>query len=171
LSRITLTSMISAIVAVAVNNIIGNSGELPWYLPADLRHFKEITTGHPVIMGRKTYESIVARLGHALPDRQNIVITRSHDLQATDIETASSIEEALTLAKDGDPIIIGGAQIYKLAQDKIDRWYVTRIDSDIQGDVILEGFRRDEFNEIDRTDHLADEKNPFDYHFLTYERK
>lgn len=162
--------MLSAIVAVTKNGVIGNSGELPWYLPADLRHFKEVTTGHAVIMGRKTYDSIFARLGHALPDRQNIVVTRNPDVDAHDIETASSLAEALDLVKTKDPIIIGGAQIYELASEQVDRWYVTEIDSDIDGDVTLKGFDKTKFKEVDRIDHLADEKNPFDYHFVTYER-
>lgn len=162
--------MISAIVAVAKNGVIGNSGEMPWYLPADLRHFKEVTTGHPVIMGRKTYESIVHRLGHGLPDRRNIVITRNQDLSAPDIETVSSITEALALVENEDVFVIGGAQIYTLAAEYIDRWYVTEIDTEIDGDVLLSGFDRNSFKEIERTDHRADEKNPFDYHFVVYER-
>ncbi len=162
--------MLSAIVAVTKNGVIGNSGELPWYVPADLRHFKEITTGRAVIMGRKTYDSIVARLGHALPDRQNIIVTRNPDIHANDIETASSIADALVLVKTEDPFIIGGAQIYELASEHVDRWYVTEIDSDIQGDVLLKGFDKNQFKETERIDHLADEKNPFDYHFVTYER-
>jgi len=162
--------MLSAIVAVTNKGVIGNSGELPWYLPADLRHFKEITTGHAVIMGRKTYDSIVARLGHALPGRQNIIVTRNADIHADDIETASSIADALALVTTENPFIIGGAQIYELASEQVDRWYVTEIDSDIAGDVTLKGFDKTKFKEIDRIDHLADEKNPFDYHFVIYER-
>ncbi|MFZ3010047.1 MAG: dihydrofolate reductase [Candidatus Microsaccharimonas sp.] len=162
--------MLSAIVAVTKNGVIGNSGELPWYLPADLRHFKEITTGHAVIMGRKTYDSIFARLGHALPDRQNIIVTRNYDIHADGIEIASSIADALALVKTENPFIIGGAQIYELASEQVDRWYVTEIDSDIKGDVTLKGFDTDKFKEVERVDHLADEKNPFDYHFVIYER-
>lgn len=162
--------MVSAIVAVTRNGVIGNSGELPWYLPADLRKFKELTTGHAVIMGRKTYDSIVARLGHALPNRQNIVVTRNKELTADDIETATSIEEALALVKTDDPFIIGGAQIYELAAPDVDRWYITEIDTDVEGDVLLHGFDSHHFYEVAREDHRADEKNPFDYHFVTYER-
>lgn len=162
--------MVSAIVAVTRNGVIGNSGELPWYLPADLRRFKELTTGHAVIMGRKTYDSIVARLGHALPNRQNIVVTRNKSLAADDIEIATSIEEALALVKTDDPFIIGGAQIYELAAPDVDRWYITEIDTDVEGDVLLHGFDSHHFQEVAREDHRADEKNPFDYHFVTYER-
>lgn len=162
--------MLSAIVATTSNGVIGVSGELPWYLPADLKHFKEITTGHTVIMGRKTYDSIVGRLGHALPDRENIVITRG-DLQADDIKIASSIKEALEMASDKNPIIIGGAQIYELAGELIDRWYITEIDGDIEGDVFLKAFDQEQFSEVSREDHAADEKNQFNYHFIVYERK
>lgn len=139
-------------------------------MPADLRHFKEITTGHTVIMGRKTYDSITARLGHALPDRQNIVITRDSALEANDSKVVHSIEEALTSARDTKRFVIGGAQVYELAAPYIKRWYVTEIDSDIKGDVYLRGFDKAEFKEVAREDHLADEKNPFDYSFVTYER-
>ncbi len=162
--------MISAIVAVTQNGVIGNSGALPWYLPADLRHFKEITTGHPVIMGRKTYESIVNRLGHALPARCNIVMTRNQDISADDIETAMSMSDAVALVANEDAFIIGGAEIYQLGAEYVDRWYITEIDADIDGDVLLRGFDKASFKEIERTDHYADEKNPFDYHFVTYER-
>jgi dihydrofolate reductase len=163
--------MINAIVAVTKNGIIGNSGELPWYLPADLKHFKDVTMGHPVIMGRKTYDSILARIGHGLPGRQNIVVTHSDTLSSSDIITVASIESALDAAESDEPFIIGGAQIYLLAADHVQRWYVTEIDTEIDGDVVLEGFAKDEFMEVSREDHLADEKNPFDYSFVVYERR
>lgn len=162
--------MISAIVAVSRNGVIGNSNELPWYLPADLRRFKDVTTGHAVIMGRNTYDSIFTRLGHGLPNRQNIVVTRKDELKADDIETASSIEMALNLAKDEEPFIIGGAQIYELAGPMVDRWYVTEVNAEIEGDVFLKGFDKDLYKEVSREDHPADEKNQFDYSFVVYER-
>lgn len=162
--------MLSAIVAVTKNGVIGNSNELPWYLPADLRRFKDITSGHPVIMGRNTYESIAARLGHGLPNRQNIVITRSADLHAEDIITVSSIEQALSESNGDEPFIIGGAQIYELAGARIDRWYITEIDTELDGDVLLRGFDKTLFKEITREKHLADEKNQYNYYFVIYER-
>ncbi len=167
--------MVSAIVAVAKNGVIGNSGELPWYLPADLRRFKELTTGHAVIMGRTTYDSIVARLGHGLPNRHNIVLTRSTELQnkngeldSTDI--VSTIKDALTIATGEAPFIIGGAQIYELAGSLIDRWYITEIDTEIEGDVVLKGFNPALFKEVVRESHQSDDKNPYNYSFVTYER-
>jgi len=162
--------MISGIVAVTKNGVIGNAGELPWYLPADLRHFKQLTVGYPVIMGRTTYDSIVARLGHPLPDRQNIVVTRQQDFQAEGATVVHSINEALLTAENDDVMIIGGAQIYALAAPIIDRWYVTEIDATIEGDVRLKGFDKIAFTEVARDDHKSDEKNPFDYSFVTYEK-
>lgn len=162
--------MLSAIVAVTNNGVIGNSGEMPWYLPADLQHFKEVTMGHTVIMGRKTYQSIVSRLGHSLPGRRNIVITHSEDFVTLDAEVVHSLEEALQLVEDSDAIIIGGGQIYELAAPFVDRWYVTEIDTDLWGDVSLKGFDKSDFKEIDRQDYPPDSKNPFNYSFVVYER-
>lgn len=163
--------MLSAIVAVSNNGVIGNSGDLPWYLPADLRRFKQITTGHTVIMGRKTYDSIVARLGHGLPERQNVVVTRATDATYPDAFVTHAINEALQVSTDDDPIIIGGAQIYELAAPLVDRWYITEIDTTIDGDVILKGFNKDDFEEIARENHPADAKNPYNYSFVIYERR
>jgi len=164
-------NMISAIVAVAKNGVIGNSGELPWYLPADLKHFKEVTLGHPVIMGRTTYESIFDRLGHPLPGRHNIVISRDEAYEALDTTVVHSLDEAILAAESSDMFIIGGAQIYALAAETIDRWYVTEIDTDIEGDVLLEGFNKDAFIEVTREDHVPDEKNPYTYSFVTYDKR
>lgn len=167
--------MLSAIVAVAKNNIIGSQNELPWYLPADLKHFKDITTGHAVIMGRNTFVSIVARLGHGLPNRQNIVVSRTNHVQDPDVIVVSSIEEALAAqdatGSDSEIFIIGGAQIYKAAAPFIEKWYVTEIDADIEGDVVLEGFDPTNYTEKSRESHHKDDKNPYDYSFVVYERR
>lgn len=167
--------MLSAIVAVAKNNIIGSQNELPWYLPADLKHFKDITTGHAVIMGRNTFASIVASLGHALPNRQNIVVSRTNHVQDPDVIVVTSIEEALATqaatGSDSEIFIIGGAQIYKAAAPFIEKWYVTEIDADIEGDVVLEGFEPTNYTEISRESHHKDDKNPYDYSFVVYERR
>lgn len=164
--------MISAIVAIARGGVIGNHGSIPWYLPADLKHFRDVTVGHPVIMGRTTYESIVERLGHGLIGRQNIVISRDAFYQAKGVDIAHTIEQAIDHATTAPPFIIGGAQIYELAANKIDRWYVTEIDADIDGDVRLDlDALFDGFIETDRTSFSADEKNPFDYSFVTYQRQ
>jgi len=163
--------MISAIVAVTRNNIIGDAESIPWYLPADLRHFKEHTVGTSVIMGRTTYDSIVNRIGKPLPDRQNIVMTRSPEFTSPGVTIAHTIEEALEAAEFSEVMIIGGAQIYSLAAPLIDRWYVTEIDTTIDGSVTLEGFNRSEFSETYRETFQKDDKNPYNYSFVTYERQ
>lgn len=164
--------MISAIVAIAHHGVIGNKTGIPWYLPADLKHFRKVTLGHPVIMGRTTYESIVDRLGHGLPGRQNIVITRDHFYQAEGVDVAHTIEQAIDQATTAPPFIIGGAQIYELAADKVDTWYVTEVDADIEGDVRLDTDTLfDGFIETARESFAADEKNPYDYSFVTYKRQ
>lgn len=165
------SDMISAIVAVASNGVIGDTGTIPWYLPADLRHFKDITVGHPVIMGRTTYQSIVARLGHSLPERQNIVMTRDSSFQAPDAVVVHSFDEALLAATSPDVYVIGGAHIYKLAANQIERWYVTEVDADVKGDTSLEGFNKSEFTEIASEPHSPDEKNPYYYSFVVYDKK
>ncbi|MFZ1250476.1 MAG: dihydrofolate reductase [Candidatus Microsaccharimonas sp.] len=163
--------MISAIVAVAKNGVIGNSNDIPWYLPADLRHFKDVTINHPVIMGRKTYDSIVSRLGHGLPNRQNVIVTFNPSLVADDVIFVPSIKQAFEVANNDDEIfVIGGAQIYSLAAPYLDRWYITEIDTEIEGDVTLKGFDISKFKEVSRQHHDADEKNRYAFDFVTYQR-
>ena len=122
--------IISLIAAIGKNNAIGVGGKLPWNLPADMKYFRETTKGHPVIMGRKTFESI----SHPLPNRQNIVITRDKNYKAEGIEIVHSLEEALalfprgTLGKDTEIFVIGGSEIYKQAIEKADKLYITHID-------------------------------------------
>jgi dihydrofolate reductase len=165
--------MISAIVAVSTNNVIGASEGLPWYLPADLSHFKDLTTNHTVIMGRTTYESIVKRLGHGLPNRRNIVITRDSSYVSDYAEVFTSLADAIDQSNttNSEVFIIGGAQIYELAENFIDKWYVTEVKSEIDGDVFLKGFDKDKFFEKDRVFHTSDSKNVYDYDFVTYVRR
>jgi dihydrofolate reductase len=164
--------MISAVVAVARQGVIGNHGSIPWYLPADLKHFRDLTLGHPVIMGRTTYESIVDRLGHGLAGRDNIVLTRDDEYIVTDATVVHTLDQAIDHATAAPPFIIGGAQIYELASSRIDTWFITEIDADIQGDIRLdkEALLAD-FDEVSREPHNADEKNPFDYSFVVYKRR
>lgn len=163
--------MISAIVAVAKNGVIGKSNGLPWYLPADLKHFSQLTTGHAVIVGQTTFESIVARLGHGLPNRLNIVLTRDESFTTDYGLVALSLDRALELAGDQAVFVIGGAQIYALTADRIQRWYLTEVDAEVDGDVMLKGFDRTALKEISRELHQADDKNPYNYSFVTYERQ
>jgi dihydrofolate reductase len=161
--------MISLIVAAAHNNIIGKSNGLPWYLPADLRHFKEVTIGHPVIMGRKTFDSILARLGKPLPNRTNIIVTRDHGFVAEGVIVVHSLEEAYKHAKDQEVFVIGGAQIYEQALPVADRIYLTEVDADINGDTYFPIITGD-WVEVSREAHNQDEKNPYNYAFVVLEK-
>ncbi|HEV2719996.1 MAG TPA: dihydrofolate reductase [Thermoanaerobaculia bacterium] len=159
---------ISIIAILAANNVIGRDNQLPWYLPADLKRFKALTTGHHLIMGRKTYES----LGKPLPGRTNVVVTRSGDFCAPGIVVVPSIDAALDVARgDAEPFIAGGAQIYEQTIHLADRMYITRIHADFDGDALFPDF--DDVTEWRLTDaehHEPDEKNTLPYSFLTYER-
>ena len=161
--------MISLIVAVSENNVIGKDGGIPWYLPADLTHFKQTTVGHPIIMGRKTHESI----GRTLPDRYNVVITRQKNYLAADgCVIVNSIEEALNLPKvkaDSEVFIIGGAEIYNQAMALADRIYLTRIHTKVEGNKFFK-FDESLWREISREEYQSDDKNPRDYDFTILER-
>jgi dihydrofolate reductase len=165
--------MITAVVAMAKNGVIGRSGDLPWYLPADLRHFKTITLGHPVIMGRKTWESIYARLGKALPERTNIVLTRDRSFTAAGAVVVGSLDEALAAAdeaSDREVMVIGGAQVYEAVLPRLDRIYLTRVDADIEGDTFFPEPGK-EWVEVAREKHAPDDKNPYPYTFITLDRR
>ncbi|MDJ0759871.1 MAG: dihydrofolate reductase [Woeseiaceae bacterium] len=160
--------MISIVVAASKNGVIGVDGDLPWRLPDDLRYFKELTTGKPVIMGRKTYESI----GRPLPNRLNIVITRDPAFDAPGCNVAPSPGDALRLAGDASEVmVIGGGTIYEAFADSADRIYLTRVHTDIDGDVFFESPDSDRWNQVDSTHHPADERHAHAFEFLTYERR
>lgn len=159
--------MKSIIVAYDKNHGIGASNDLLWKndLPADLKHFKDITTGSSIVMGRKTYESI----GRALPDRQNVVI--SHNTNPIDgVEVVGSLEDAYAVAKGPDIYVIGGGQIYNLAIDSVDRIYATEVSGEFPADVFFPTFDLTIWNEISRQHHKADEQNKYDYDFVIYEK-
>lgn len=163
--------IVSLIAAIGRNNELGKKNALLFSLPADMKHFREITTGHVVIMGRKTYESI----GNPLPNRRNIVVTRNTDYTQGGIEIAHSLEDALALVQD-DPdwgkevFIIGGGELYKEAIEIADKLYITRVDAeDIEADTFFPEFGAD-WTETSRELHEADEKNLHAYAFLTYEK-
>ncbi len=150
------------------NRLIGNKNQLPWHLPADLAHFKQVTMGKPIIMGRKTYESI----GRPLPGRTNIVLTRSSDFQAQGVVTANTLEQALDIASaEGEVMIIGGSSIYELALPRADRLYMTYVDDAFEGDAWFPEFDIEQWRIIASEEHSADEKNPCGYRFITYGRK
>lgn len=158
--------MISLIVARAENNVIGSENDLPWYLPADLKRFKELTTGHVVVMGRKTYESIVKRLGHALPNRRNVVLTRQ-DVTLPDAEVIHNLD---TISGLGDVFVIGGAEVYRTTIDLADKLYVTEVHAEIPGDVYFPALDSAVWHEVSREPHEKDEKNQFDFDFVVYDR-
>jgi len=158
--------MISCIVARANNGVIGSRNDLPWYLSADLRRFKELTTDQTVVMGRKTYESIVTRLGHGLPNRRNVVLTR----QAIDLPDAEVIHDLREIEKLGDVFIIGGAEVYNATIDAADRLYITEVHADIDGDAHFPILDTAVWREVSRELHEKDEKNQYDYDFVVYDR-
>lgn len=156
--------MIKIIVAKSRNSVIGDSNKLIWRLPADLANFKKITTGHSIVMGRKTFESI----GKPLPGRRNIIITRNPDYEFEDCEVVNSLEEALLLTGN-DCFIIGGGEIYKQSLDIASKIYLTLVDEDFTGDTIFPELDDNWFKSSEEN-FSSDEKNPYNYSFITYER-
>lgn len=156
--------MVKIIVAMSKNRVIGNNNELIWKLSSDLKRFKELTTGHPVVMGRKTYESI----GRPLPNRRNIIITRNSEYEVDGCEVVSSLEEALLLT-GSNCFIIGGGEIYKQSLEVADKIYLTLVHKDFEGDTQFPEIGS-EWATIDTKDFTADEKNEYDYSFIEYER-
>lgn len=160
--------MLTLIVAVGENNEIGKSGRMPWHLPADLKHFKSLTLGKPVIMGRRTHEAI----GKPLPQRHNIVVSRNPGFQAPGCETAASFTDALVLAAGAPEImVIGGGEIYHEALPRAQRIYLTRVHTRFDADTFFPQLDPAEWRETAREDHAADERNPFAYSFLKLEKR
>lgn len=159
--------MISLIAAIGKDNELGKGNDLVWRLPADQKFFREKTSGHSIIMGRKTFES----LGRPLPNRRNIVITRDKTYLRHGIDVVNSLEKAINLAKNGEIFIIGGAEIFKQAMGVADRLYITHIDAkDKDADTFFPEIIPVVWNEISRVEHKKDEQHPFDYTFSVYER-
>ncbi|MDB5155671.1 MAG: dfrA [Mucilaginibacter sp.] len=158
--------IISIVVAISENHAIGKDNKLLWYLPKDLKHFKDITTGGTVIMGRKTYDSV----GKPLPKRRNIIVTRQ-PITIDGCEVVNSIEAALDLCRDEEEVfIVGGAEIYKQAMHLTDRIYLTIVHENIDGDSYFPEIKEDIWKETERADHDPDEKNPLPFSFITLER-
>jgi dihydrofolate reductase len=165
---------LAVIVAAAENGVIGNANGLPWHLPEDLRYFRRVTMGKPVVMGRRTFESI----GRPLPGRANIVISRDPDFAPDGVTTVESLDQALYLAREiaraervAEAVVIGGAQIYQMALPCADRLYLTAVHAAVAGDVLLPRIDWREWREVSRERHQAEGDNPYDYSFLVYERK
>ncbi len=164
--------MISIIVAVANNNVIGKDNTLIWHLPADMKFFKEKTSGHCVITGRKNYESIPEKF-RPLPNRTNIVITRQKSYAAPGAIVVDSIEKAIEKAKetnDTEIFIIGGAEIYKQCLNFVDKIYLTQIHHTFEGDAFFPSINKNHWKETSRIKGLTDEKNKYEHEFLIYEK-
>lgn len=160
--------VISLIVAASTNNVIGADGELPWRLSADLRHFKRLTMGKPIIMGRRTWESI----GHPLPGRQNIVISRNPEFIAAGCGVVASPAAALAAAGDADEVmVIGGSEIYSLFRPMAARLYLTRVAADIEGDAFFPAPDDNAWQLLHSETHAADDANEYACEFRTYERR
>lgn len=159
---------LAIIVAASENGVIGEGNQMPWHIGSDLRRFRQLTTGHTVIMGRKTYESI----GKALPNRRNIVITRNVGFQAPDCEIATSIESALAMAKsDASAFIIGGGSIYNSLWDRVDELFLTRVHTCIdRGDTFIPLVDETKWRKLSEERFEADEKNDYPYSFINYQR-
>jgi dihydrofolate reductase len=153
------------VVARADNGVIGKEGKLPWHLPADLKHFKAVTMGTPMIMGRKTFES----LPRLLPDRRHIVVTRDEEWSAEGAETAFSAREALALADEPRVSVIGGAEILELFLPLADKIELTEVHGDIEGDVVLPPFDPANWREVAREQHEAEAGRPA-FSFVTMVR-
>jgi len=159
---------ISLLVAMAKNRIIGVNNTLPWRLPADLRHFKALTMGHHIVMGRKTYESI----GKPLPGRTSVVVTRNANYKTPGVIVANSLEAAIAACGNDEEIfIIGGAELYRQAIDFAGRIYLTEIDAEISGDAYFTNFDNHLWQEVERVSHMPDENNAHPYHFVVYDRQ
>ncbi len=159
--------IISMIAAMDRNHLIGNNNQLPWHLPADFAHFKSTTMGKPIVMGRKTYESI----GKPLPGRTNIVLSRNTEIQFEGVVCVSHFEEALAAAPDAQEImIIGGSTIYEMLLPQADRLYLTYVEAEFEGDAWFPEFDESLWLEAESVTRLADEKNAYDCRFVTLEK-
>ena len=162
--------MLSIIVAKAKNNIIGKDNKLLWKLPADLQRFKELTTGHTIIMGRKTFES----LGRVLPNRKHIVFTQNPDFKVNDENVQvvhSMLEVQEYIESEEECFVIGGAMIYNLLMPYVNKMYITQIDKDFEGDAFFPRIDETKWKEVEREKGVKDENNNLDYEFITYEKK
>ena len=159
--------IITLIAAMDKNGVIGNKGKLPWNMPADMKYFRDNTRGKPVIMGRKTYESI----GRPLPDRPNIIITHDQNYKAEGCIIVNSSDEALKAAGNAEEVmIIGGSQIYKEFLPKVNRMYLTFIDAKFEGDTYFPEYKIEEWKETSYEEHERDAENQYDYRFVVLEK-
>lgn len=161
------TPRLCLIVAVARNGVIGRGGTLPWRLASDLQRFRALTMGHHIIMGRRTFESI----GRPLPGRKSIVVSRNAQFSAPGCQSASSLDQALALARGDDEVfVIGGAELYREALQRAQRLYVTEVAAEVPGDTYFPPFERDQWREVSREHVAADARNALPSDFVVYDR-
>ena len=161
--------IISQIVAVSTNGVIGKDNDLIWRLSSDLKYFKKITTGHHIIMGRKNYESI----GRPLPNRTSVIITRNKDYKAEGCIVVHSLEDALDVARknnETEACIIGGGEVYKISMPLTDKIYLTEVHENFEGDTYYPSIDKKIWKEVSRESFKADEKNAHDYSFVVFEK-
>lgn len=159
--------MLSLIVGMSENRVIGRDGDMPWRMSNDLRRFKRLTMGHHIVMGRKTYDSI----GRPLPGRTSVVLSRSAEYDDPQVRVARSMDDVLAIcADDPEAFVIGGAEIYRLALPIVDRCYVTKIHCKLTGDTFFPEVDWGAWRLCDESRHASDDKNQYEYSFLTYDR-
>jgi len=162
--------IISAIVAMSQNHVIGKDNKIPWHLPADLKYFKKTTLNHHIILGRKCYESI----GRPLPKRTNIIVTRNKEYEAEGCIIVGSVQEALEYSrsrKQSEVFIAGGGQIYEQSAELWDKLYLTEVETEVEGDIHFPKLLDEQWIMISEKSYVADETNPYNYTFKVYERK
>jgi dihydrofolate reductase len=160
---------LAIVAAVARGGVIGRGKRIPWRVPEDMAHFRELTTGHPVVMGRRTWESLPDRF-RPLPGRRNLVVTRNRDWHAEGAERVDSLEDALALLeREPRVFVIGGAELYASALPGADELLLTEIDADFEGDVFFPHWQRTEFEEVGREQHVSEDGTPFA--FVRYARR
>ncbi len=159
--------MISIIVAYAKGRVIGKNGSIPWRLPNDSQYFKRITTGHTVVMGRKTFES----LRRPLPNRRNVVLTSSKTFAALDVEVVHCVDDVLAMSKFDDVFIMGGESVYRQFLEVADRLYITEIDIEVEGDTFFPEWDREAFRLVSAQPGTLDERNTLPHTFFVYERR
>jgi dihydrofolate reductase len=160
---------LTLVAAVARNGVIGRDGTIPWRIPEDMQRFRALTMGHPVLMGRRTWESLPDRF-RPLPGRRNVVVTRNPEWSGEGAVRAGSLEEALELAEDAPRVfVIGGAELYASALPLADELVLTEVDADVEGDTFFPAFERSDFVEVAREPHTGSDGTPFA--FVTYERR
>lgn len=158
---------ISLVVAMSRNRVIGVNNQLPWRLPEDLKYFRTITWGKPIVMGRRTHESI----GRPLPGRHNIVVTRNRDYPATGCAVVDSLDAAWKAADSAEVMVIGGAEVFAQTLPQAERLYLTLVDADFEGDTFFPEYDPDQWQELERCCHSQCANNPYRYCYLTLERK